>query len=106
MKTHWFYILLSLSTGHRHGSGIMRDVLDLTNGDLRLWPATLYGSLEELREQGWIEEVPAADRPEGASDRKRFYRLTGMGQRAVSDETRRLESVVTRARTRLSREAG
>jgi DNA-binding PadR family transcriptional regulator len=102
MKTHWFYILLSLSTGDRHGSAIMRDVLELTDGDLRLWPATLYGSLDELREQGWIEEVPPAERPTGASDRKRIYRLTAAGQREVSMETRRLEGVVSTARSRLS----
>jgi DNA-binding PadR family transcriptional regulator len=105
MKTHWFYILLSLATGDRHGSAIMRDVLKLTDGDLRLWPATLYGSLDELRERGWIEEVPASDRPAGSSDRKRIYRLTGAGQREVSSETRRMEAVVSRARSRLS-EAG
>ena len=51
MKRHWFFILLSLADRDRHGSGIVRDVLDLTGGELRLWPVTLYGSLDELREQ-------------------------------------------------------
>ena len=37
MRRHWFYILLSLAERERHGSGIMRDVLELTDGDLRLW---------------------------------------------------------------------
>lgn len=105
MKTHWFYILLSLSDRDRHGSGIMRDVLKLTEGRLRLWPATLYGSLEELRERGWIEELAAADRPEGASDRQRFYRITSAGRVEVSRETQRLEGVVAAARSRLPEEA-
>lgn len=105
MKTHWFYILLSLAERDRHGSGIMRDVLELTEQGLKLWPATLYGSLEELRERGWIEEVPEAERPADASDRKRIYRITGAGRVAVAEETRRLESVVMVARSRLPEEA-
>jgi DNA-binding PadR family transcriptional regulator len=105
MKQHWFYILVSLSGRDRHGSGIMRDVLELTSGELKLWPATLYGSLDELRERGWIEEVPASERPEGESDRKRIYRLTGPGRRALVEETGRLAGVVEVARSRLPEEA-
>lgn len=101
MKTHWFYILLSLSQGPRHGSGIMRDVLELTAGELKLWPATLYGSLEELVERGWIEEVPEGERPAEASDRQRIYRVRRAGTAAVAEETSRLERVVRAARTRL-----
>ncbi len=100
MKTHWFYILLSLADRSRHGSGIVRDVLDLTGGDLRLWPATLYGSLEELSERGWIEELD--DAPEGESERKRFYRLTGTGRQALEEEAARLAGVAVVARERLA----
>ena len=57
MRRHWFFILLSLAERDRHGSGIVRDVLELTDGELRLWPVTLYGSLDELREHGWIREL-------------------------------------------------
>ena len=59
MRRHWFFILLSLADRDRHGSGIVRDVLDLTGGELRLWPVTLYGSLDELRENAWIRELDA-----------------------------------------------
>jgi DNA-binding PadR family transcriptional regulator len=52
MRRHWFFILLSLAERDRHGSGVMRDVLELTEGELKLWPVTLYGSLDELRDQG------------------------------------------------------
>jgi DNA-binding PadR family transcriptional regulator len=105
VKRHWFYILLSLAGGHRHGSGIMRDVLDLTSDGLKLWPATLYGSLDELRERGWIEDLPEADRPSEASERKRFYRITTAGRDAVRGETERLEAIVSAARERLPGEA-
>ena len=43
---------VSLADRDRHGSGIVRDVLDLTGGDLRLWPVTLYGSLDDPRVVG------------------------------------------------------
>ena len=108
MKRHWYFILLSLAGGDRHGSGVMRDVLELTGGDLRLWPATLYGSLDELADQGWIEELAdPGERPEGESERKRIYRLTAVGRRALAGETDRLAGIVqeARARVRLSGEA-
>lgn len=106
MKRHWFFILLSLAQRERHGSDVMRDVLELTEGDLRLWPATLYGSLEELLEKRWIAELEDADeRPEGASERKRFYRITAAGRRALSAEMGRLARVVEAARERLAGES-
>jgi DNA-binding PadR family transcriptional regulator len=79
----------------------MRDVLELTGGELRLWPATLYGALDELREAGFIEELEAS--PEGESERKRYYRITTSGRRSVQAETRRLEELVEVARARVTR---
>jgi DNA-binding PadR family transcriptional regulator len=106
MRRHWFFILLSLATADRHGSGVMRDVLDLTDGDLKLWPVTLYGSLDELREQGWIRELekPPADADDSA--RKRWFRITAAGRRAVTAELARLESTVRVAAARLAHDAG
>jgi DNA-binding PadR family transcriptional regulator len=77
----------------------MRDVLEMTDGALRLWPATLYGSLEELRAQGLIDDLE--ETPAGESERKRFYRITGKGRRELVAETRRLGSEVALARRRL-----
>ena len=57
LKPRLYYILLSLSTGDRHGLAIARDVHQLSDGQVRLWPATLYGSLDELCDLAWIEEV-------------------------------------------------
>ena len=100
MKRQIFFILLSLSGQDRHGLDIQRDVLELTGGELRLWPATLYGSLDELREEGWIEEM-VETRPEGESERKRFYRISDAGRRALMAETRRIEGLVEVARLRM-----
>jgi DNA-binding PadR family transcriptional regulator len=103
MRRPWFYILLSLAAHDRHGSGIMRDVLELTGGDLKLWPVTLYGSLDELVEEGWIRALDAA--PNAAaekSDRLRWFHITADGRRALAAEVQRLQATVRVAEQRLA----
>jgi DNA-binding PadR family transcriptional regulator len=103
LKPQWFHILLALSDDPQHGSGIVRSVLEQTQGKLRLWPATLYGSLEELVTLGWIGELTGTgDRPEGESERKRFYRITRDGAVILGAEADRLQAL---ARTALERVA-
>lgn len=103
MKPHWFYILLSVSHSPRYGAAIQDDIRELSGGDVRLWPATLYGSLEELAGRGWLEEMDDDQRPEGIAGRERFYRLTGAGRDALEGEIARLESLAGVARARLER---
>ncbi|UCG87476.1 MAG: helix-turn-helix transcriptional regulator [Gemmatimonadota bacterium] len=103
LKPQWFHILLALSQDAQHGSGIVRSVLDQTGGKLRLWPATLYGSLEELAQLGWIEELTRpGERPEGESEKKRFFRLTHAGKQILSAEAGRLKSLAQTAFERLA----
>jgi len=101
LKTQWFHILLALSDEAKHGSGIVRSVLQQTEGKLRLWPATLYGSLEDLVSLGWIEELKeSGERPAGESEKKRFYRIKPNGARVLAAEAERLQNL---ARTALDR---
>jgi DNA-binding PadR family transcriptional regulator len=103
MRRHWFFILLSLADRERHGSGIMRDVLELTNDELKLWPVTLYGSLDELQEHGWIralDKAPASVAEEGG--RKRWFRITPAGRRVLTAEVARLDTTVRVATRRLA----
>jgi DNA-binding PadR family transcriptional regulator len=94
LKTNWFHILLSLASQDQHGYGIMQEVLDRTGGKVRLWPATLYGSLKRLIEEGLIEE--SGDRPAREFDdaRRRYYRLTRLGRRVLDAESARLQELV------------
>lgn len=102
LKTQWFHILLALSDEPRHGSGIVRSVLEQTDGKLRLWPATLYGSLEELVSLGWIEELTElGERPEGESEKKRFYRTRPDGARVLAAEANRLQLLARAALERV-----
>ena len=77
MKPRVYLILLALVDSDLHGLGIARAVQHLSDGQTRLWPASLYGTLDELTETGFIEEVDdSRERPADESEKKRFYRLT------------------------------
>jgi len=96
------YILLALSARDLHGSGIARAVLEETEGELRLWPATIYGTLELMVRDGLIAELEEGERPE-ESERRRYYRITRLGEKALARETERLARLVKTARQNLRR---
>ena len=83
LKPQWFHIMLTLAGGEQHGYGIMQDVLNRTRGKVRLWPATLYGSIKRLIEADLIEESNQRPAPELDDARRRYYRLTPLGQRVL-----------------------
>ena len=95
-----FHILLILSDGERHGYSIMRDILALTHGKLRLGPATLYRSIKHLVEDGLIEESDVRPDPALDDERRHYYRLTDFGRQVVVAEVRRLEETLAITRTR------
>jgi len=94
------HILLSLAGDDRHGLGIAADVKAFTNGRLTLGPGTLYGTIKRLLEAGLIEDLGS---PSGDEDdpRRRYYRITARGRRALEAETEGLASVLGVARRRL-----
>jgi len=94
LKTQWFHIMLSLAGVEQHGYGIMQDVLDRTDGKVRLWPATLYGSIKRLIEAELIEESDERPAPELDDARRRYYRLTALGRRVLDAECERLQELV------------
>lgn len=94
LKPHWFHVLLSLSEGEQHGYGIMQEVLDRTAGKVRLWPATLYGTLKRLIEEDLIAESDERPAPDVDDARRRYYRLTKLGRNVLTAECRRLEDLV------------
>jgi DNA-binding PadR family transcriptional regulator len=100
LKTQWFHILLSLAGGEQHGYAIMQEVLDRTDGRLRLWPATLYGSIKRLIEAGLIEESDERPAPELDDARRRYYGLTPLGRRVLKVECERLQKLVRTTRVK------
>jgi len=94
LKPHWFHVLLSLDGQEQHGYGIMQEVLERTSGKVRLWPATLYGTLKRLMDEDLIEESASRPAPEDDDARRRYYRLTKLGRRVLAAESGRLEDLV------------
>jgi DNA-binding PadR family transcriptional regulator len=100
LKTQWFHIMLSLAGEEQHGYGIMQEVLQRTTGKVRLWPATLYGSIKRLIEADLIEESSARPAPEFDDARRRYYRLTPLGSRVLNAECERLQELVQAIQTK------
>jgi DNA-binding PadR family transcriptional regulator len=94
LKSNWFHILVSLVDGEQHGYGIMQDVLERSRGKVRLWPATLYGSLKRLIEAGLIVESGDRPAPEFDDARRRYYKMTPLGRRVLDLESQRLKDLV------------
>jgi DNA-binding PadR family transcriptional regulator len=95
-----FHILLALSGEERHGYGIMQEVARQTGDALDLGPGTLYGCLKRMLAAGLVEE--SDERPDPALDdeRRRYYRMTSLGERVVRAEAQRLASAVSVARAK------
>jgi DNA-binding PadR family transcriptional regulator len=91
-------IALALAPGERHGYEIMQEVERRSEGRVVLHPGTLYRALGRLLDQGLIEELDA--RPAGGSgdERRRYYRLTPLGQAVARAEVARMASQVSAAR--------
>ncbi|MFZ6003355.1 MAG: PadR family transcriptional regulator [Actinomycetota bacterium] len=95
-----FHVLVALTKGERHGYAIMQDVEASSEGTVRMGPATLYGTLKKLVDQGLAEDL--ARRPADDDDhRRRYYRLTGLGEQVCAAEADRLAGLVRIARRNL-----
>lgn len=97
LKQAWFHILLALADGAQHGYAIRAAVQMRTDGAVKLYPATLYGSIRELSERGLIEALEGADDPDD-DQRRRYYRLTHLGEGALRSEVDRLQGLLDHAR--------
>ena len=98
MTPAFFFLMLALTEGSRHGHAMARDVEERSGGSVTLGPGSLYWSLGRLAEVALIEEV---DPPDGETDeRRRFYGLTQFGREVLARETTTLERIVDYARLR------
>jgi len=91
-------ILLAIGPEERHGYAIMREVARLTDGATKLGPGGVYTTIRRLLDDGLIEE--SDERPDAELDdqRRRYYRLTGLGRAVAAAEARRMQSLVQAAR--------
>lgn len=98
LKPKVLHVLLAVADGPRHGYSIMQEVASITGGQVRLWPAALYGLLRELAEQDIIVESTKRPAAEADDGRRRYFALTPFGKRVLDAEINRLEAIVDLAR--------
>ena len=91
------HILLVLADGERHGYAIAQEVEAISDGQVRMGPGTLYGSILRMTEARLVEEATGRPREDGA-ERRRYYHITAFGARVLSLELARLDAVMNVAR--------
>ena len=95
-----FHILIALGEGEKHGYAVMQEVADRTDGKERMSPGTLYGSIKRMLADCLIEQTESRPAPELDDERRRYYRLTAQGRRALHAEVQRYARVVAVAQDR------
>ncbi len=100
LKPDLFQILLALEDGHRHGYGLIKQVAEQTDGLIRLEPSPLYRRLRRLLEEGIVSEADHRPAPNADDERRRYYRLTGLGKAVLAAEAARLVELASSARIR------
>lgn len=78
-----FYILLCLQTPN-HGYGIVQRVEKMTDGEIRLSPGTMYGSLSKMEKDGLIGFVRE-------EEKRKIYQITELGRQVLELELKRIE---------------
>jgi DNA-binding PadR family transcriptional regulator len=89
-----FHILLALADVERHGYAIMEQVKQATDGQVRMGPGTLYGTIKRLLAGGLVAESGERPDPKMDDERRRYYRLTDWGRQVMAAEARRYAKVV------------
>lgn len=92
-----FHILLALSSEELHGYAIMSEVERLSEGSVTMGPGTLYGTIKRLLGQRLIEESDERPDPEHDDQRRRYYRLTALGEQVLEAEVVRLRRMIANA---------
>jgi len=92
------YVLLAIGPEERHGYAIMAEVARITGGAVRLGPGAVYTNIKRLLDDGLIAETDDRPDPDLDDQRRRYYRLTALGQAAAAANVRRLETIVNAVR--------
>ena len=85
-----FYILLCLQKPN-HGYGIVQKVEQMTEGEIRLAPGTMYGSLSKMEKDGLIRFVKE-------EEKRKTYQITELGREVLQLEKKRIERLYRNAK--------
>lgn len=86
------HVLLAIGPEERHGYAITLEIERMTEGATRLGPGGVYTTIGRLLDDGLIEESDERPDLELDDQRRRYYRLTGIGRAVAAAEVRRLET--------------
>ena len=78
-----FYILFCLQKPN-HGYGIVQLTEKLTDGEIRLTPGTMYGSLSKMEKDGLIRFLEE-------QDKRKIYEITDLGTEVLQLELKRIQ---------------
>jgi len=99
LKPMAFQILLLLGDGERHGWSIVRELQAQAGEGVRILPGSLYRTLNDMTDQGLVEEAPTPS-VDNEDNRRRYLRVTELGIGAARAEAERLEDLVRTARSK------
>lgn len=80
-----YYIMLALIEP-RHGYAVMQKVEEISRGQVRVGPGTLYGVITTLEKENLIVKVKE-------EDRRKSYSLTDRGRAVLAEQIKRLETM-------------
>lgn len=78
-----FYILLCLQN-EMHGYQIGRSVKQMTGGEVKISPGTMYGTLSKMEKDGLISFVRE-------EEKRKLYKITTLGREILELEQKRIE---------------
>lgn len=93
-----FRILLVLRSHELHGYAIVKELERDPGRPGRVLPANLYRRIRTLSEQGLIEATDGPGDAEGADERRRYFRVTRLGEAVARAEALRLDGLLAGAR--------
>ena len=91
---------MALSSGERHGYGIMKEVEADSQGQVTMGPGTLYGSLKRMLDAGLVKECDKRVDSKMDDERRVYYQITGVGRKALAAEVERYRHIVALAQKR------
>ena len=78
----------------------MKQVEEDSQGKVKMGPGTLYGSIGRMIEAGLVRESDKKIDPEMDDQRRVYYEITGLGQRALAAELQRYREIMAVAQRR------
>ncbi len=98
LKHSTYQVLLALAAGESHGYGIMQSLSEMTAGQEKILPGTLYATLARMVAEGLVEELDPPTDDSSGGPKRRYYRCTKLGRAVAAAESERLQGLLRIAR--------